>query len=86
MEILGIIVLIVGGLAMLVGSIMFLVAAFSESVLWGLGCIVIPFVSLFFLIMHWQEAKKAFLVHLAGFALLVVGMLIGGGPSMLHHH
>jgi hypothetical protein len=70
-------ILILGSIVMLVGGVMFLIAAFSESVLWGLGCMFVPFVSLFFLILHWPEAKKGFFIQLAGAALVVISMLIG---------
>ena len=47
---------------MLVGGIMVLVAAFRQSVLWGLACLFVPFASFVFCIMHWQEAKSGFLL------------------------
>lgn len=67
------VVLGVGYLISLVGSIMVLVAAFRESVLWGLGCIFVPFVSLIFIIKFWDESKRGFFVSLAGLAVVVVG-------------
>lgn len=73
--------MILGGIVMLVGGIMFLIAAFSESVLWGLGCLFIPFVSLFFLIMHWSEAKKGFLIQLAGVAIFGIGIAVGAATA-----
>ncbi len=69
-----------------VGGIMFLVAAFRTSILWGLGVLFIPFISLFFLIFHWQEAKKSFFIQVFGVALLVFAVLTEQGsiriPSM----
>jgi hypothetical protein len=64
--------LIVGGILSIVGGIWLLVVAFKESVWWGLGSFFIPFVGLVFAIMHWQVAKKPFLISLAGAVLLVV--------------
>jgi hypothetical protein len=66
-----------GGLVVLVGAIMMLVAAFKESLMWGLGCLILPFVSLVFLVMHWQVAKKPFLIQLAGLAVMAVGGGLG---------
>ena len=69
-----------------VGGIMFLVAAFRTSILWGLGVLFIPFISLFFLIFHWQVAKKSFFIQVFGVALLVFAVLTEQGsiriPSM----
>lgn len=45
------------------------VVAFRKSVLWGLGTLFVPFCALVFAALHWQEAKKPFLVGMAsGFA------------------
>ncbi len=64
-----------------VAGIWFLVVAFKESVLWGLGCLLVPFVSLIFLIIHWQDAKRPFLWSLLAVVPLVIGLLLGG-PSL----
>lgn len=48
------------------------VVAFRKSVLWGLGTLFVPFCSLVFAALHWQEAKKPFLVGMAsGFASIL---------------
>ena len=64
--------LILGMILGAVGGIWLLVVAFKESVWWGLGSLFIPFVSLIFVIMHWQVSKKPFLISLAGTILLLV--------------
>ena len=61
-----------------VGGIMFIIAAFRESVAWGIGCLLFSPVSLFFLIAHWDEAKKPFLIHLIGIPFLITGILLVG--------
>ena len=66
MQIIGTILLALGGITCLVGGIWFLVVAFQESVLWGLGCLLVPFVAIIFLIMHSDKALKPFLVQLVG--------------------
>lgn len=66
MEMLGLLLWVVGGIIGLVGGIWFLVVAFKESIWWGLGCLFVPFVGLIFLILHWSEAGKPFLVSLGG--------------------
>jgi len=42
------------------------VAAFKENILWGLGCLFLPFVALFFHIGHWEDAATPFGVSLGG--------------------
>ena len=59
-----------------IGGFLFLVAAFRESILWGLACLFLPIVPLFFLIVHWQNARKPFFIQLAGFAVVVVGAVL----------
>ncbi|MEQ9497006.1 MAG: hypothetical protein RIT81_09105 [Deltaproteobacteria bacterium] len=59
--------LVIGFLFMLVamGAQLWLyVLAFQESVLWGIGSIMVPFVSLVFAIMFWDVTKKPFLISL----------------------
>jgi hypothetical protein len=65
-----------GGLVILVGAIMLLVAAFSESVLWGLGSLFVPFVGLIFIIMHWDVSKRPVLVKLAGMGVFGLGLVL----------
>ncbi|MGH2767746.1 MAG: hypothetical protein ACRDIF_02185 [Actinomycetota bacterium] len=80
MRALGAIFLIIGGIAYLGGGIWTIVLAFKKSVLWGLGAIFVPFVSLVFAILNWSVAKKPFLIAITGFVLLGIGaVLIGAG-------
>ncbi|MDB6025257.1 MAG: hypothetical protein JWM68_1480 [Verrucomicrobiales bacterium] len=76
MEYVSIGLMAIGGIVILVGTIMFLIAAFSESILWGLGSIFVPFVALVFLCMHWDVAKRPFLIKLAGLAVVAVGVVL----------
>jgi len=57
---------------LLFGSLMMIVAAFRTGIWWGLGCLLLPIVSLVYLIAHWGNAKNGFFVQLVGLALLVV--------------
>ena len=81
MGVLGMMLMAVGGIAALVGGIWFLIVAFQENILWGLGCLFIPFVALVFLIMHWDKAGKPFLIELAGAVAAIVGSIMMG-PSV----
>jgi hypothetical protein len=75
MHTLGTAVMWIGLVLMVVGGLMFLISAFSESILWGLGVLFVPFVSLAFLILHWGRAKDGFFLQLWGIAIVVLGVL-----------
>ena len=61
MDLLGYLLLGIGVFIALVYSIRFIIVAFQTSILWGLGCLLVPPVSLIFLFVHWKEAKLPFL-------------------------
>jgi hypothetical protein len=61
----GVVVLIVGGLGALI-------AAFTTSIWWGLGCLLISPVYLLFLVLHWKEAKNSFFLQLAGIGIILL--------------
>lgn len=81
MEILGIILLVIGAVIGLVFGIQLLILAFRTSILWGLGYIFIPFVSLIFVIVHWNEAKTPFLRCLLAIPFYVAGVLLMPAPA-----
>jgi hypothetical protein len=75
--------LYLGGLITLIGAIWLLVVAFKKSIWWGLGSLLIPFVSLIFVILNWQDSKKPFLIQVAGVVLcLIGGWKLGTMPGM----
>lgn len=57
-----------------------LVRAFQESILWGLGMLLLPILTLFFLAAHWDRAKQPFLLNLLGIGLIIVGY-VNAGPT-----
>ena len=63
-----------GGLVLLGGGIMVLVAAFRQSIARGLVALFVPCGNLVFTVVHWAEAKKGTLLSLLG-ALAKVGPL-----------
>lgn len=84
MEILGIVLAGVGGLTMVIGGLMLIVAAFRVSIWWGLGMFVPilgAIVKVCFLLFHWEEAKTPFLTTLAGVGIGVVGIVLN--PSIM---
>ena len=61
MELVGMISFFVACIIALVFGVILMIKAFQTSVLWGLGYIFVPFVSLIFVGVHWEVAKKPFL-------------------------
>ncbi len=78
MEAIGLVLLIAGGLVMGIAGIVLLTKAFQTSTLWGLGYLFVPFVSLIFVVMYWNDTKKPFLYMLGGLAVFIVGIALGG--------
>ena len=73
---------IIGFIMVCVGGVMYLIAAFRESVMWGLGVLFLPIVPLVFLFMHWDRAKTAFFVQLLGILLVFGGAWSGLSSDM----
>jgi hypothetical protein len=81
-NILGIVVIaiyVIGFAMMLVGAIRILISAFRTSILWGLGCLFLPFCALIYLIVHWEDAKSGFFLKLKGVSVLILGLLVAIG-------
>ena len=54
----------------ILGGIFFLIEAFRTSLLWGFGCLFITPVTIFYLILHWNNAKKPFSIQVGTIILL----------------
>ena len=65
--------LLTGYIIVVLGGLWMLVVIFQTSVVWGLLSILVPFVSLLFVIMHWDDTKRPFLVQLVGLVLIYFG-------------
>lgn len=80
------ILLVIGVLVAIVGGIQFLILAFREHILWGIGCLVFWPIAIAFVLNHWYISKGPFLTHVAGLVIVVfAGMVAGiqGGPEPL---
>ena len=77
MAILGTIITVIGGIAMLIFGIQILIIAFKTHIGWGLASLFIPLVAFVFVFMHWQETKTPFLRWLIGLGVTIVGGVIG---------
>ncbi len=69
--------MLIGGLIVLFGTVMFVVTAFRTSVAWGIGTLLFAPVALVFLLRTWNESRKGFLVTLIGAGLMAAGALLG---------
>lgn len=78
MGIIGMLLMVVGGIAMVAGGLWLLVVIFQESVLWGIGSLLFGPISLIFVILNWEISKKPFLVNLGGAAVFFLGTMLGG--------
>jgi hypothetical protein len=83
MELLGSVVVLVGLALMVLGGLVFVVKAFRESILWGLGVLFLPFVSLIFLALHWRQAKDPFFLQLVGLGVMLLGSVVLDAPLPL---
>ncbi len=81
MGMIGMVLVIIGVIISVIGGLWFLITAFSESPVWGIGCLLIPFVSLFFLVLHFDKAGKPFGVNVIGMLIAVAGAMMSGGGS-----
>ncbi|MDB4958066.1 MAG: hypothetical protein JWO36_5635 [Myxococcales bacterium] len=87
MEALGALAMWAGFLLMLVGGILFIVAAFRESILWGLAVLFLPgVVALVFLILKWSRAKDSFFLQLYGLILFVIAVVALSAHVPFRHH
>jgi hypothetical protein len=71
-----------GLMAMLIGSVWSYVAAFQVSLLWGFGVLLLPILWFVFLVLHWREAGRPFIVTMGGVAMFVLAVAIhpAGAP------
>lgn len=77
MNALSMILMVVGGLICVGTALWLLVLAFQQSVWWGLGSLLLSPVMLAFVFLHWEQAKRPFLINLGGLALAIVGAFMG---------
>lgn len=67
-----VILLVIGVLFTLIGGAWLFFLAFNESILWGLGCLLLwPTVPIAFALSSWQQSRIPLGIHLAGILILV---------------
>ena len=68
--------IIVGAIVAVIGYVWLLIAAFSESIGWGLGALLCGIVALIFGIMNWAELKVPTILYISGCVLLSIGQAL----------
>jgi F0F1-type ATP synthase assembly protein I len=76
METIGAILFLIGVIISIVYGIILLIRAFQAGILWGLGYLLIPFVGLIFVVVHWEDAKSPFLKGLLAIPFIIAGILL----------
>ena len=69
-------ILLVGLVAIAVGYLWFFAQAFAYHPLWGIGCLLVPGVSLVFLLYRPRQVFRPTLVILAGLSLVVPWLVV----------
>lgn len=70
--------IIIGLIIFVIGGIGFLIATFRTSLLWGLGCLFISPLQIIYLFVHWDSAKKPFLIQLTGGLVMLASVYLQG--------
>ena len=70
--------LMLGKLVGLISWIWMLIEIFKSGLLWFIGCLLIPFLGLIWLVLNWQEGKQPFFLGLVGAAITGLGLILSG--------
>ena len=70
---------LVGAAFILFGQFKIVVLAFRKGLTWGFNTLLVPGVSVIFVLLHWDIAGSLFLLQLFGFGLLFMSIMLGGG-------
>lgn len=71
---LGLILCVIGFLTGAVGGLWLFVLAFAESILWGMGTMLLwPAATVAFSVVHWPRTRIPTLLHFLGLVILIAG-------------
>jgi hypothetical protein len=59
------------------GGLWIIVLAWQKGVLWGLGCLFLPFLQLVYVALNWKQARSAFFLLLAGIVAFFLSVASG---------
>ncbi|WLP93570.1 hypothetical protein [Psychrobacter sp. M13] len=76
METIGMIFLFIGMIIAFIYSVKLIIIAFSESVLWGLLYLFLPFANLYFIITRWAQCKDPVIKALLCIPFIIIGVLL----------
>lgn len=74
----GLVMLGMGLVALFIASISMLIAAFRVHAGWGIGLFCFPPLTLLFLLLRWEDARRPFFRSLAGMVLMSGGVALAG--------
>jgi hypothetical protein len=69
---------LIGSVAALAGTIWFLVKAFQDDAIQGLGCLCVPFYAIYYALTHFDEVRYPACIAVAGHAVSLVAGLMSG--------
>lgn len=83
MQYVGIVLLVVGLVVSLIGSVQFIIVAFREHIVWGI-CILlgVPFAALIFVVKYWEESRKPFLLQITGLIIFFASAFAFSGEML----
>jgi len=84
LEAIGITLLAIGLLLHVLCGISLIFKAFDAGLLWGLGFLFVPLVSIIFAITHWEDVKETFLKYLLSFPILLLAYYLT--PATYFNH
>ena len=68
----------------MIAAVWLLVVAFKRNILWGLAVMFVPFANIVFVVKHWHDAKKPFLINLGAMMAAFLLFFVGGGAAMMN--
>jgi hypothetical protein len=78
-ETIGIVFSLLGLAGVAFGQLWLIILALRTGILWLLGCLFVPFVMLFFVVTHWEEAQMPAILCVVGYVFLGVAHLYLNG-------
>ena len=66
----------IGIIVFFIGAVWFLAEAYHRSFFWLLGCLLIPFLSIIFLVKYWWKMRRPFVVSMFGVVIIFGTFLI----------
>jgi FtsH-binding integral membrane protein len=69
----------IGGLGLIIllfSGFWIIVLAFCESVNWGMICVILPFIGIYFAITRWHKTQIPFLFWLTSWGMMVISYML----------